>query len=141
MINYIRHDEEFEAVVKLISGDEIIAECLLTEENSESILYVSNPCSVEVIIRLGNDGKKVQGMGLCKWMRFSDEHFYIINEKDIVSIAPTSREASAIYHMFLRNEDSDDDDVDNKVEPDSTMGYINSVSEERARLERLFKNS
>jgi hypothetical protein len=141
MINYIRHDEEFEAVVKLISGDEIIAECLLTEENSESILYVSNPCSVEVITRLGNDGKKVQGMGLSKWMRFSDEHFYIINEKDIVSIAPTSREASAIYHMFLRNEDSDDDDVDNKVEPDSTMGYINSVSEERVRLERLFKNS
>ena len=71
-------------------------------------------------------------------MRFSEEEFYIIQEKDILSIAPTSKEASAIYHMFLRSEENDDD-VDNKVEPDATMGYINSVAAERERLERLFK--
>lgn len=139
MINYIRHEEEFEAVIKLVSGDEIIAECLLSQEGDESILYVSNPCSVEVITRTGENGQKVQGVGVSKWMRFSEEAFYIIHEKDILSIAPISREASAIYQMFLKSEANDDDEVDNKVQPDATMGYINSVSEERERLERLFK--
>lgn len=138
MINYIRHDEEFEAVVKLTSGDEIIAECLLSQEGEESILYVSNPCAVEVITRVGENGQKVQGVGVSKWMRFSEEAFYIIHEKDILSIAPTSKEASAVYQMFLRSEETDEE-VDNKVEPDETMGYINSVDAERERLERLFK--
>jgi hypothetical protein len=138
MINYIRHDEEFEAVVKLTSGDEIIAECLLSQEGEESILYVSNPCAVEVITRVGENGQKVQGVGVSKWMRFSEEAFYIIHEKDILSIAPTSKEASAVYQMFLRSEETDEE-VDNKIEPDETMGYINSVDAERERLERLFK--
>jgi hypothetical protein len=140
MINYIRHEEEFEAVIKLTSGDEIIAECLLSQEGEQSVLYVSNPCSVEVITRVGENGQKVQGVGVSKWMRFSEEEFYIIQEKDILSIAPTSKEASAIYHMFLRSEETDEEDkVDNKVEPDAAMGYINSVAAERERLERLFK--
>lgn len=138
MINYIRHEEEFEAVIKLISGDEIIGECLLSQEGEQSVLYISNPCAVEVITRIGDNGQKIQGVGVSKWMRFSEEEFYIIQEKDILSIAPSSKEASAIYHMFLRSEENDND-VDNKVEPDATMGYINSVAAERERLERLFK--
>lgn len=141
MINYIRHEEEFEAVIKLVSGDEIIADCLLSQEGDASILYVSNPCVVTVITKVGEDGQKTQGMGISKWMRFSEEEFYIINEKDILSIAPTSREASAIYRMFLRSEEDDYEETDNQVKPDATMGYINSVSKERERLEKLFKKS
>ena len=37
-------------------------------------------------------------------MMWSDESFFIINEADIMTIAPMSREAMIMYKMWVRKE-------------------------------------
>ena len=37
MINYIRHDEQFHGTVKLITGEEILGEVLLTKAKTEPL--------------------------------------------------------------------------------------------------------
>jgi len=57
MINYARHDEEFYGIFKLISGDEIVGKAVLTEDNGESIVFITDPVSIEFITRELDDGK------------------------------------------------------------------------------------
>ena len=46
MINYAKHDEEFHGIFKLVSGEEILAKAVLTEDKGESLIFISDPVSV-----------------------------------------------------------------------------------------------
>ena len=82
MINYAKHDEEFHGIFKLVSGEEILAKAVMTEDRGESLLFISDPVSVQAITKEIGDQKFMRGMGFSKWIPMSDEEFYIIREKD-----------------------------------------------------------
>ena len=44
MINYIRHDNEFYGIVKLVSGEEVMGSMIATNEDNCTIVYVSTLC-------------------------------------------------------------------------------------------------
>jgi hypothetical protein len=141
MINYIRHDEEFYFVAKLVSGEQVIGKGFAVEEDSETSVYVSDPLEINIMIRSVNE-KTVKGVGLNKWMHFSDEDFYVIREKDIVTIAGLSNELIAMYELFWQKERSEDGSLDEKqVELDPDMGHIGKVNDVRKKLEDLYKKS
>ena len=43
MINYIRHDNEFYGIVKLVSGEEVMGSMIATNEDNCTMVYVSDP--------------------------------------------------------------------------------------------------
>ena len=135
MINYIRHDEECYFNVKLISGDEIIGKgfASVEEDTNETLVYIQDPLEITVVIK-EDEGKMSKGVGLNKWINFSDEDFYIISEKDIISIAPLSREGTLAYKRWLRNElDEDDSDDSHKTDIPKHLGGRGSVRDLQAR--------
>ena len=80
MINYAKHDEEFHGIFKLVSGEEILAKAVMTEDKGESLLFISDPVSVQAITKEIGDQKIMRGMGFSRWIPMSDEEFYIIRE-------------------------------------------------------------
>ena len=40
MINYIRHDNEFYGIVKLVSGEEVMGSMIATNEDNCTMVYV-----------------------------------------------------------------------------------------------------
>ena len=56
MINYIRHDEQFHGTVKLITGEEILGEVLLTKdpESKEDLLFIQHPAKTKIVEMEGN---------------------------------------------------------------------------------------
>ena len=91
-INYIKHEQEFYGVCKLISGETIIGSMIATEEDNEpgvTLLYVSDP-AVAQQHSVEKDGQMGMAVGFIKWMMWSSEDFYIIEEKDILTVAPMS---------------------------------------------------
>ena len=44
MINYAKHDEEFHGIFKLVSGEEILAKAVLTEDHGESLVFSTGSC-------------------------------------------------------------------------------------------------
>ncbi len=141
-INYIKHEQEFYGVVKLISGETIIGSMIATEEDSEpgnTLLYVSDP-AVAQHHSVEKDGQMGVAVGFVKWMMWSSEDFYIIEEKDVLTVAPMSMESILMYKMWLRKECGGSKN-DNAVDVNKNMGLVGKVSDARKKLEDLWKKS
>ena len=138
MINYIRHDHEFYGVVKLTSGDEVMGSMIATEENGDTMLFVSSPATPKEhpVVKNGEPGLAV---GLVEWMMWSDEDFYIINEADITTVAPMSMGAIMMYELWLRKENGEDDIEEYNVPMNKNMGLVGKVSELRKKLEKQWQ--
>jgi len=141
-INYIKHEQEFYGVCKLISGETIIGSMIATEEENEpgvTLLYVSDP-AVAQQHSVEKDGQMGMAVGFIKWMMWSSEDFYIIEEKDILTVAPMSMESILMYKMWLRKE-CGGAKTDNAVDVNRNMGLVGKVSDARRKLEDIWKMS
>jgi len=143
MINYIRHDEEFYFIAKLVSGEELIGQGFAVEDNGLTQIFVTDPVEIQVITRSAGQAT-VKGVAMNKWMQFSNEDFFIINEKDIISIGGLSDEMVHMYKLFIKktaNDQTVEDAIkESEVELDENMGYLAKVEEARKRLERIYKH-
>jgi len=137
-INYIRHDHEFYGVVKLVSGEEVMGNIIATEEEGITILFITDPAS-PTVTPIEKDGGVAMAVGLNKWMMWSDEDFYIVQEPDVVTIAPMSTEAIMMYKHWLRKEKDDDDQFETPI--NESMGLVGKVSEMRKKLESQWRKS
>jgi hypothetical protein len=140
-LSYVRPDDEFFGCIKLTNGEEILARCIVAEESPDNrIVFVQDPAKVHATETIRDD-KRAIAVGLKKWMVFSDEEFYIIPEQRVLTIAPMSIEAIAMYKIFCKTElDSDYDlNADRGAELDPSMGYIGNVDDTRKKLEDIFK--
>ncbi len=140
MINYIRHDHEFYGVAKLSSGDEVMGVMIATKEEGQTLIFVQDPATPrEAPMKRGDEVGLA--IGLVKWMMWSDEEFFILQEADIISIAPMSIGAENMYKLWKRKELGLDDDKHWEVDINKNMGLVGKVSEMRKKLEDLFGKS
>jgi len=142
MINYIQHEQEFYGVIKLISGEEVLGPMLATEEEGQTVIYVSHPAKPHSTFVNKSETQHGIAIGFTKWMMFAEEDFYIVNESDVVCIAPMSDDAIQMYKMWLLREygkDADDDYFHASI--NENMGLVGKVDELRKQLEKQWKNS
>ena len=139
MINYIRHDHEFHGVAKLSSGEEVMGVMIATKQDGQTLIFVQDPATPkEAPMKRGDEVGLA--IGLVKWMMWSDEEFFILQEGDIISIAPMSFAATAMYKLWLRKEQGIDDDKNWQVDVNKNMGLVGKVSEMRKKLEDQWRN-
>ena len=139
MINYIRHDHEFHGVAKLSSGEEVMGVMIATKQDGQTLIFVQDPATPkEAPMKRGDEVGLA--IGLVKWMMWSDEEFFILQEADIISVAPMSFPAQAMYKLWLRKEQGIDDDKNWQVDVNKNMGLVGRVSEMRKKLEDQWKN-
>ena len=140
MISYAKHEEEFYGVFKLVSGEEVLGKAVLTEDNGETLSFIQNPVSTVVMNNKDDDGRQVRAVGFAKWMQFSDEDFYILREKDVLTVSSMSKEISFMYEAFIQSETKGKPKKDDsKIDPKPSMGYLGKIDEARNLFEKLFK--
>ena len=141
MISYAKHEEEFYGVFKLVSGEEVLGKAVLTEDSGETLCFIQNPVCTLVVNKETEDGRQVRGVGFAKWMQFSDEDFYIIREKDVLSVSSMSKEITFMYEAFIQQENKGKPPKkDNlKIDPKPGMGYLGKIDDYRKIFEKLFK--
>ena len=155
-INYVKHDEEFHGVFKLVSGEEVLAKAVMsTEENcQESLAFLQDPVCIQPINQDLGKGKIMRGLGFHRWMMLSDEEFFIIREKDILSVASMSKHIVGMYEKFLLDEyadrakdkDEEPQEVKDKrnarrrTKIDNTQGFVGKINQARQVFEKLYKS-
>lgn len=144
-LSYIRPDEEFFGVIKLLNGEEIIGRVVVTEEEGGHLAFIQDPAKVHANETV-SEGRRAVAVGLKKWMVFSAEDFYIIPEDRILTIAPLSTEAIMMYKYFVRSElaqrqPGSQPPAAEEREPDEyNSGLIGKVESTRKKLEDLFNS-
>jgi|TARA_B100001093_G_scaffold238024_1_gene228042 hypothetical protein len=143
-LNYAKHDEEFYGLFKLVSGEELIAKAIISKqedlEPAEELIFLSNPVTVEFFTKELDGGKIAKGMGLSNWMQMSDEDFFIIKEKDLISLASLSKQYILMYEAYLTGTPPEALTQKQKKDLEKNMGYLGSINEARMLFEKIYNN-
>ena len=84
--------------------------------------------------------KILRGMGFSKWIPMSDEEFYILREKDLITMATMSKPVQLMYEAFIIGDDAHERKMkERQVPPSIAEGYLGNTKEIRALLEKIFK--
>ena len=141
-IQYIRHEQECYGVIKLKTGDTLLGSMIATQEDDnpdKTVFYIQEPATPNMH-QVEKDGQMGMAVGLLKWMMFADEDFYMVNEDDIITVAPMSMDSILMYKMWVRKEcKTSKTDVEVKMNPN--MGLVGKVSDFRSKLEDFWKRT
>ena len=128
--------DEFYAIIKLVSGEEILSLVFVDENDGDPVLVLQNPVTMKSYNNQHGMYLKVK-----PWIELSDDDFFIMKLDKIITLTETKdKRLLDIYNNYIK----DDDNIDvynssGQVKPSSKMGYISSVEDARKSLERIFK--
>jgi len=129
-------EEEFLGVIKLVSGEEILAKICPCEEEDKTILILDSPVTFETI-----EIRHMGGMGAVRvnpWLEMSQNSPLVINMEKVITVSEIHDEqVIKIYERYLKDKDKDN----NQSSTNKDMGFLSSISDARIFLEKLYKSS
>ena len=128
--------EEFHAVLKLITGEEIFSLVSVDENDGDSIIMLSNPVIMKMMQSPAGQYVKVK-----PWLELPDQDLFLIKYDKIVTMSEvTDKQMIKFYTRYL-SEDDIDIEIDGKVSLTDKMGLLTTVEDARKSLENIFKNN
>ena len=128
--------EEFHAVLKLITGEEIFSLVSVDENDGDSIIMLSNPVIMKMLSSPAGKYVKVK-----PWLELPDQDLFLIKYDKIITMSEVSdKQMIEFYNRYL-NEDDIDIELDGKVSLNGKMGLLTTVDDARLKLEEIFKNN
>ena len=130
--------EEFYAIIKLISGEEIFSLVSIDENDGDSIVIMQSPVTMKSFNHHGTSLMKIK-----PWIELSTDDIFVIRYDRIITMTETKDQRIInVYNRYLSDEEDDVNPLDNKltskVNISERMGYLNSVEESRKKLEDIF---
>ena len=129
-------EEEFFAVIKLISGEEIFSKVCPCEEEDRTILLFDNPVTSETfnMRQMGVSGLKINA-----WIKYTDDSMFVMDMDRVITMSEvTDEEMLFMYAKYIKKKNKKPS-VSNK--PSESMGYLKSITEARVSLEKIFRES
>ena len=127
--------EEFHAVIKLVSGEEIFAKVCPCEEEDKTILILDCPVTFENIIirQIG-----VSAVRINPWLKISDDPTVVMNMDKVITMTEVhDKHLIKVYNRYLNEKDQ----ISKRTDCNENMGFFCSVSDARVFLEKLYKSS
>ncbi len=128
--------EEFHAVLKLITGEEIFALVSVDENDGDSIIMLSNPVIMKMMQSPAGQYVKVK-----PWLELPDQDLFLIKYDKIVTMSEVTDSQMIKFYTRYLNEDDVDIEMDGKVSLNDKMGLLTTVEDARKSLESIFKNN
>ena len=129
--------EEFYAIIKLVSGEEILSLVLIDDNDGDPVLVLQNPVTMKTYNNQHGTYLKVK-----PWMELSDDNFFIVKLDKIITMTEVKDESMIEFYNSYLEEDSTDDISDpssHQTKITNKMGYVSTVEEAREMLENLYK--
>jgi len=133
--------DEFYAILKLVSGEEIFAMVCVDDSDDEPILLLHHPIKMNIIQTPKGGFIKVH-----PWIELTSEDMYVLRMDKVITLTEShDKKLIDVYKRYI--EDTNDDDsmdiykASGKVKITDKMGYISSVQEARESLEKIFNSN
>jgi len=132
--------EEFYAIIKLISGEEVFALVSIDDSGDEPVIILQSPVTMKTFNHHGTSLVKIK-----PWVEMSTEDIFVIRYDKIITMTETSdQKIIQVYDRYLSDDDNDEEgpllkNSSSRVNISQKMGYLTSVEEARRHLENMFK--
>ena len=133
--------EPFFATIKLITGEEVLSEVFITEENGVEFVVFKDP----IIIVENTTVDPAKGMAFSglipkKWMMYSNDDMTIVHKQHIVSMSEMDKFGTDFYRKALIAARVSSP-IKRKVESKEHSGYLGKVDEHREQIKRMYDAS
>ena len=136
--------DEFYAIIKLVSGEEIFSMVCTDNNEEDTILLLHHPVIMNMI-----QSPKGSFIKVTPWMEMSDEDMYVLRMDKVITMTEChDQKLIKIYKQYIEEKDEDDMQVIKSRNKkgridwpgDPKLGYISSVEKKRESLENIFKS-
>lgn len=128
-------EEEFYAVIKLVSGEEIFSKVCPCDEEDRMLLILEDPIVIEKIKIRETELPIVK---VNSWIEMSNESMFIIDMKNVIVISESKdNEYISIHKKFTKSKYK----KTGRSKITENMGYVSSIDEARKSLERIYKSN
>ena len=128
--------DEFHAVLKLITGEEIFALVSVDENDGDPIILLSNPVIMKMLYSPAGQYVKVR-----PWLELPTEELFLLKYDKIVTMSEISDKNMIKFYEKYLNEDDIDIELDGRVTLNPKMGFVSTVEDARKSLEKIFKSN
>jgi|TARA_Y100000813_G_C24063115_1_gene304972 hypothetical protein len=133
--------DEFYAIIKLVSGEEIFSMVCTDTNEEDTILLLHHPVIMNMI-----QSSKGSFIKVTPWMEMTDDDMFAVKLDKIITMTETNdKKLIQVYKHYIDDVDSEKDSMTldmyksgGKVNISNKMGYISSVEEARDSLEKIF---
>jgi len=133
--------DEFYAIIKLVSGEEIFSMVCSDSNEDDPILLLHHPVIMNMI-----QSPKGSFIKVTPWMEMTDDDMFAVRLDKIITMTETNdKKLIQVYKHYIEDIDNENnqDTLDmykfgGKVDISNQMGYISSVEEARSSLEKIF---
>ena len=133
--------DEFYAIIKLVSGEEIFSMVCTDTNEEDTILLLHHPVIMNMI-----QSPKGSFIKVTPWMEMTDDDMFAVKLDKIITMTETNdKKLIQVYKHYIDDVDSEKDSITldmyksgGKVNISNKMGYISSVEEARDSLEKIF---
>ena len=128
--------DEFYAVLKLVTGEEIFALVSVDENEGDPIIMLSNPVIMKMLNSPTGEYVKVR-----PWLELPTEDLFLMKYDKIITMSEVSDKNMIKFYDRYLNEEDVDIELDGKVSLNPKMGLLTTVDDARESLENIFKNN
>ena len=126
--------DEFHAVLKLVTGEEIFALVSVDENDGDPIIMLSNPVIMKMLHSPAGQYVKVR-----PWLELPTEDLFLLKYDKIVTMSEISDKNMIHFYNKYLNEEDIDIELDGRVSLNNRMGLVSTVEDARQNLEKIFK--
>ena len=133
--------ESFYATLKIITGEEILAEVMGLDENGTEFFIVNNPIVISESFHIDHEkGVAVGGLMPKKWLLYSNEDTTIIYKQHVVCISEMDKFGISFYRKALIAAKISSP-IKKKVETEKNTGYLGKIESFRKAIQNTFDSS
>jgi hypothetical protein len=126
--------EEFHAVIKLVTGEEIFALVSVDENDGDPILLLMNPVIMKLMRNQVGQYVKVK-----PWIEMSNDDMYVVKYDKIITMTEVKEERMITFYEKYLNDDDIDIIEEGRTKITDKMGYVSTVDNARQMLENIYK--
>ena len=127
--------QDFLAVIKLVSGEEIISTVTSCEEEDRTLLLLDTPVMFESMM-IRNNG--IGAIKVVPWIHAASDTILILDMDKVITMSEVfDKEIIRIYNRYLTDKDRES----NESIVTKDMGYLSTVTDARIFLEKLYKKN
>ena len=125
--------QDFLAVIKLVSGEEIISTVTSCEEEDRTLLLLDTPVMFESMM-IRNNG--IGAIKVVPCIHAASDTILILDMDKVITMSEVfDKEIIRIYNRYLTDKDRES----NESIVTKDMGYLSTVTDARIFLEKLYK--
>jgi hypothetical protein len=133
--------DPFHATIKMITGEEVLAEVYSTEENGTDFYVLSNPITINENTTIDTEkGVVISGLIPKRWMLFSNDDLTIVNRTHVVTMSELDKFGIEFYEKALIAAKVTSP-IKRKVETKKNPGFVDKIDSFRKKLEGIFDGS